>query len=213
MKLGNEIKKRESGPFGNNEAQVVIEFFTREDPAEHIRQKAEDFIASRKWQSSEILYADQKEEKESGDNTQWHSAVFVLGVDHITKSGTEWVSDLESLFQFALPLADLNGPDSTVSLYFRSVPHYQETISFFECPATTAQMEQMIRRTIENPPRYQTRMQTSLKSFAGWSVSLIACVGIILLIDSLQLNPLWNLILVFVIGIPVFFAEGGCVRK
>ena len=71
-------------PLGTNEHQVVIEFFTSEDPAVNIQPEAKAFIAGQKWISPEVIYNDQKEEiDENGVHS--YSVVFVLGVEHITK--------------------------------------------------------------------------------------------------------------------------------
>ena len=66
-------------PLGTNEHQVVIEFFTSEDPAVKIQPEAKAFIAGQKWISPEVIYNDQKEEIDE-NGVQWYSVVFVLGV-------------------------------------------------------------------------------------------------------------------------------------
>ena len=109
-------------PLGTNEYQVVIEIFTVEDPAIRIQTEAKSFIAKQKWISPEVIYNDQKEELDE-NGVQWYSVVFVIGVDHITKDNKEWFADVQRLLDYARPLVNPDGPESTITLCFRSNPN------------------------------------------------------------------------------------------
>lgn len=135
-------------PSGNNEIQLVIKVFTAEDPTIRIREMAKAFIETQKWTSPEVIYEDQKEEVNERDDAQWYSLVFALGLDHIDESGGEWFSDVEKLSAFAKPLADLSGPDSVVTLCFRSALYMSETIEIFSESTKSWDMAGMIKNLV-----------------------------------------------------------------
>ena len=135
-------------PLGTNEHQVVIEFFTSEDPAVKLQPEAKAFIAGQKWISPEVIYNDQKEEIDE-NGVQWYSVVFVLGVDHITKEDKEWFADVQRLLDYARPFLNPLGPDSTITVCFRSAPYMSETIGFLDDQSSLGNIEELILNVID----------------------------------------------------------------
>ena len=134
-------------PLGTNEYQVVIEIFTVEDPAIRIQTEAKSFIAKQKWISPEVIYNDQKEELDE-NGVQWYSVVFVIGVDHITKDNKEWFADVQRLLDYARPLVNPDGPESTITLCFRSNPNMSETLDILNVPSTLENNEEVIQNLV-----------------------------------------------------------------
>ena len=134
-------------PLGTNEYQVVIELFTTEDPGIKIRSEAKAFIAKQKWISPEVIYNDQKEEIDE-DGVQWYSVVFILGVDHITKDDKEWFADVQRLGDYARPLVNPDGPESTITLCSRSDPNMSETLDVLDVSSTLENIERMIQDVV-----------------------------------------------------------------
>ncbi len=130
-------------PLGSNENQVVIEFFTTDNPAFEIQSKAKAFIARHEWISPEVIYNDQKEELDE-NGIQWYSVVFVIGIDHVPEGSREWFADVKRLLDFAKPLANPLGPDSTIAVCFRSAPYMSETIDFLDNPSSLENIEGVI---------------------------------------------------------------------
>ena len=140
-------------PLGTNEIQIVIEFFTTENPDIKISREAKYFIATQKWTSPEILYNSQKEDID-GNGTQWYSAVFIIGLDHVANViNPDWFSDVKKCLNFAEPLADPSGPESTIAVCFRSTPYISETIGFFDDLPLLEDIEKSILNVISGHKR------------------------------------------------------------
>ena len=130
-------------PLGNNEIQVVIECFTLENPSFGIQFKAQSLIEMQKWNSSEVIYNDQKEELDE-NGIQWYSFVFIIGVDYVTKDNKKWFADVKTLLDFAILFVSPQGPESTISVCFRSSPYISETVGFINDLSPSENIEKMI---------------------------------------------------------------------
>ena len=120
--------KGQAMPLGTDEIMLCVELFVKSDPSEKLRGAAEAFIASRDWTTSEVFYADQKEEADK-EGTQWWSAFFLLGLDHIRETPGDWLADVMPLFTFVQPYALEAGREAYADVRWRSRLWFSEPVA------------------------------------------------------------------------------------
>jgi hypothetical protein len=139
-------------PLGTDEIMLCVEMFVKSDPSGGLRNAAEALIASREWTTTEVFYRDQKEEK-GEDGTQWWSACFLLGLDHIGETRGDWVGDVMAFLTFVQPHAVEAGSEVYTDVRWRSRLSYSEPIAvFLEAVPEREEVGQFIK-TVAKPLR------------------------------------------------------------
>jgi hypothetical protein len=116
---------------GTNEKVVTVDGAILVDPALDYRQRAQDFIASRQWSTTQVFYADQPEPDEEDFPPLW-SLSFELGLDHITATDKNWCDDIGAIIAFFQSVqAETNG-EFVMEVRYRSKLWYSETIAFID---------------------------------------------------------------------------------
>jgi hypothetical protein len=116
------------------------------DPAAGLRQRAQDFIASRQWTTEQISYADQAEPSDLEDEPQW-SMNFNMGLGHIKTTAQDWFADVAAIVAFVREVSRETGSEFLVEVRYRSKPWYSEHIAFVNAEAKAPDfMREMIQR-------------------------------------------------------------------
>jgi len=120
-------------PVLTDETVLNIDGFLNVDPAAGMRQRAESFLASRRWSTSQVFYGDQQElgdeEEDEQPQPRW-SMTFALGLDDIKTPGEDWFSDVTAMLSFVQTLQEELDNEFTAEVGYRSKPWYSEHITF-----------------------------------------------------------------------------------
>jgi len=93
-------------PTPKDEMVVQLDGLISTNPAVALRGRCRQFVASRKWSTSDIHYGDQEEPEETAQQGKkiW-SISFALGLDHAATTSKDWFSDVRALMDFIGPIA------------------------------------------------------------------------------------------------------------
>src|SRR5262245_5865299 len=97
------------------------------NPALGLRERAQQFVASRRWTTSSVFYGDQSEPEFSKESPAW-SMCFCLGLDHVTKTRADWFADVAAILEFARAVAPEGHCEFTVEFRRRSRLWCSETL-------------------------------------------------------------------------------------
>lgn len=124
-------------PALNDETVLNVDGFTATDPARWLRQRAQQFIASRHWSTPSVFYGDQAEPDDGSVPAPW-SFCFNLGLDHIRRPGVAWRKDVEALVRFLESIADDIGCEILLEVRYRSQPWRSEHLAIVDGPGGDA---------------------------------------------------------------------------
>jgi len=120
-------------PVLTDDTVLNIDGFLNVDPAAGMRQRAESFLTSRRWSTSQVFYGDQQElgdeEEDEQPQPRW-SMTFALGLDDIKTSGEDWFSDVTAMLGFVQTLQEELDNEFTAEVCYRFKPWYSEHITF-----------------------------------------------------------------------------------
>ncbi len=119
-------------PALTDEVVLDIDGFLFVDPRNGLRQRAESFLASRPWLSSQIFYRDQPEPEDVVEQQPAWSMNFGLGLDHIKTTHEDWFSDVIALLDFVQTLQQELDNEFVAEVRYRSKLWYSEHITFID---------------------------------------------------------------------------------
>jgi hypothetical protein len=99
------------------------------DPALGLRERAQRFIASRKWATPSVFYGDQPESECSDDKPAW-GMCFGLGLDHVPRTQADWFADVAAIAEFVRAVALEAGCEFIIEFRLTSRLWYSETLDF-----------------------------------------------------------------------------------
>ncbi len=102
------------------------------DPRNELRQRAESFLASRPWLTSQIFYGDQPESEDAVEQQPAWSMNFGLGLDHIKTTHEDWFSDVIALLNFVQTIQRELDNEFVAEVRYRSKSWYSEHITFID---------------------------------------------------------------------------------
>jgi hypothetical protein len=116
-------------PLPKDEMVLQIDGLVSANPAVALRGRCKQFIASRKWATPEVLYADQEEPEESAEQTRriW-STTLALGLDHVPGTDKDWFADVAAMMDFMQPIARETDSEFIVEFRLSSKPWYSVTL-------------------------------------------------------------------------------------
>jgi hypothetical protein len=118
-------------PVLTDEIVLNVDGFVLTDPANSVRQRAQQFLASRRWTTDQIFYGDQAEPEEEGIGPMW-SFCFNIGLDKIDITNGKWRDDVHSLVGFLKELQAETNHDIVMDVRFRSKPWYSGHIAYID---------------------------------------------------------------------------------
>jgi hypothetical protein len=118
-------------PVLNDEQVLNVDGLAAIDTAQSLRIRAQGFLASRHWTTTEISYGDQVEPDEEGAIPLW-SFSFCLGLDHIHLGEQGWRDDVEALIRFLQEVYSETRREILMEVRYRSRLWYSEHIAFVD---------------------------------------------------------------------------------
>jgi hypothetical protein len=119
-------------PVLTDEVVLDIDGFLFVDPRSGLRQRAESFLASRPWSTSQIFYGDQPELEDGVAQQPAWSMNFGLGLDRIKTTHEDWFSDVIALLNFVQTLQREIDNEFVAEVRYRSKLWYSEHITFID---------------------------------------------------------------------------------
>lgn len=108
----------------SDEKVLLFDGYLPIDPAQGIRQRAEQLIAERMWSTPNISYGDQSEPPEETENPSDWSITFDMGLDHIRETDQTWREDVAAIIAFLEAVQRETDAEFSVEVRFPSVPWY-----------------------------------------------------------------------------------------
>jgi hypothetical protein len=118
-------------PVLKDEKILNVDGFAPLDLADSLRNRAQLFIASRQWSTTEVFYGDQAEDTEEGTDLGW-SFCFNLGLDHIRGSKGKWRDDIGALVGHLQEIFAETGREILIEVRYRSKPWHSEHIAYVD---------------------------------------------------------------------------------
>jgi hypothetical protein len=119
-----------------DEVVLNVDGFVSSNPVESLRPRAQEFLASRRWTSTQIFFGDQAEAEEGEIEPLW-SFCFCIGLDNLDSSNGKWRDDVAALLAFLKELPVETEHEMVMDVRIRSKPWYSGHIAFVDemCPA------------------------------------------------------------------------------